>query len=102
MSYTPGPNVNAVDQDGLTALAIACKEGSTDIAFQLIAAGAYVNLQVSRFVDRSKCVIYRVFAKGRNEVGPSKSLIFWTFSDVLGFFRPFNIGDFSLWYFWDI
>ena len=57
MSYTPGPNVNAVDQDGLTALAIACKEGSTDIAFQLIAAGAYVNLQVSRFVDRSKCVI---------------------------------------------
>ena len=57
MSYTPGPNVNAVDQDGLTALAIACKEGSTDIAFQLIAAGAYVNLQVSSFVDRSKCVI---------------------------------------------
>ena len=50
MSYTPGPNVNAVDQDGLTALAIACKEGSTDIAFQLIAAGADVNLQVSRSV----------------------------------------------------
>ena len=40
------PNVNAVEQDGLTALAIACKEGSTDIAFQLMAAGAYVNLQV--------------------------------------------------------
>ena len=40
-----GPNVNAVDQEGLTALAIACKEGSTDIVFQLIAAGAYVNLQ---------------------------------------------------------
>ena len=53
MSYTPGPNVNAVDQDGLTALAIACKEGSTDIAFQLIAAGAYVNLQVSRIIYRS-------------------------------------------------
>ena len=30
--------------------------------------------------------IYRVFSKGRNEVGPSKSLIFWTFSDVLDFF----------------
>ena len=29
---------------------------------------------------------YRVFSKGRNEVGPSKSLIFWTFSDVLDFF----------------
>ena len=41
-----GPNVNAVDQEGLTALAIACKEGSTDIVYQLIAAGAYVNLQV--------------------------------------------------------
>ena len=42
-----GPNVNAVDQEGLTALAIACKEGSTDIVYQLIAAGAYVNLQVA-------------------------------------------------------
>ena len=42
--------MNAVDQDGLTALAIACKEGSTDTAFQLIAAGANVNLQVSRSV----------------------------------------------------
>ena len=40
------PNVNAVDQDGLTALAIACKEGSTDIAYQLMATGAYVNVQV--------------------------------------------------------
>merc|ERR1719447_2505675 len=39
------PNVNAVAQDGLTALHIACKEGSTDIAFQLLSAGAYVNLQ---------------------------------------------------------
>ena len=53
--------MNAVDQDGLTALAIACKEGSTDIAFQLIAAGAYVNLQVSRFVDISKCVISMIY-----------------------------------------
>ena len=51
-----------------------------------------------RYVDN----IYRVFSKGRNEVGPSKSLIFWTFSDVLGIFRPFNMGDFSFWYFWDI
>ena len=45
--------------------------------------------------------IYRVFSKGRNEVGPSKSLIFWTFSDVLGFFRSLNMGDFSFWYFLD-
>ena len=45
-----GPNVNAVDQEGLTALAIACKEGSTDIVYQLIAAGAYVNLQVTKHV----------------------------------------------------
>ena len=50
------------------------------------------------------CLIdtYRVFSKGRNAVGPSKSLIFWTFPGVLGFFRPFNMGDFSFWYFWDI
>ena len=40
------PNVNAVDQDGLTGLAVACKDGNSDIAFQLLAAGAYVNLQV--------------------------------------------------------
>ena len=26
-------------------MAIACKEGNSDIAYQLIAAGAYVNLQ---------------------------------------------------------
>ena len=30
--------------------------------------------------------MYRVFAKGRCKVGPSKSLIFGTFPDVLGFF----------------
>ena len=45
---------------------------------------------------------YRVFSKGRKEVGPSKSIIFGTFSDVLGFFRPFKMGDFSFWYFWVI
>ncbi len=28
---------------------------------------------------------YRVFSKGRNAVGPFKSLIFWTFPGVLGF-----------------
>ena len=46
--------------------------------------------------------IYRVFSKGRNVVGPFKSLIFWTFSDVLDFFWPFNMGDFSFWYIWVI
>ena len=46
--------------------------------------------------------MYRVFSKARNAVGPSKSLIFWTFPGVLGFFRPFDMGDFSFWYFWDI
>ena len=56
----------------------------------------YFNLV--RWVDTT----YRVFSKGRNAVGPSKSLIFWTFPGVLGFFRPFNMGDFSFWYFWDI
>ena len=46
--------------------------------------------------------LYRVFSKARNAVGPSKSLIFWTFPGVLGLFRPFNMGDFSFWYFWDM
>ena len=40
------PNVNAVDRDGMTALAIACKEGYNEIAFKLLSAGAYTNLQV--------------------------------------------------------
>ena len=46
--------------------------------------------------------IYRVFSKGRNGEGASKSLIFGTFPDVLGFLWPFNMGDFSFWYFGDI
>ena len=29
---------------------------------------------------------YRVFSKGRIDIGPPKSLIFWTFPGVLGFF----------------
>ena len=29
--------------------------------------------------------MYRVFSKARNAVGPSKSLIFWTFPGVLAF-----------------
>ena len=37
----------SVGQEGLTPLALACKEGNTDIVYQLVAAGAYVNLQVS-------------------------------------------------------
>lgn len=42
------PNVNALDKDGYTALAIACKEGYYDIAVALINTGAYINVQVSR------------------------------------------------------
>ena len=49
-----------------------------------------------------KLQIYRVFSKGRIDIGPPKSLIFWTFPGVLGFFWPFNMGDFSFWYFWGI
>ena len=40
------PNVNSVDRDGMTALAIACKEGYSEIAFKLLSSGAYTNLQV--------------------------------------------------------
>lgn len=39
------PNVNALDKDGCTALAIACREGYHEIANALINAGAYVNIQ---------------------------------------------------------
>ncbi|CAB0009215.1 unnamed protein product, partial [Nesidiocoris tenuis] len=39
------PNVNAVDKDGCTALILACKEGYTEIAAAVIAAGAYINVQ---------------------------------------------------------
>lgn len=42
------PNVNALDKDGYTALAIACKEGYDEIAMALLLVpGIYVNLQVS-------------------------------------------------------
>lgn len=41
------PNVNAVDKDGCTALILACKEGYTEIAAAVIAAGAYINVQVT-------------------------------------------------------
>lgn len=40
------PNVNALDKDGYTALAIACKDGYYDIALALINSGAYINVQV--------------------------------------------------------
>lgn len=40
------PNVNALDKDGFTALAIATKEGYYDIALALINSGAYINVQV--------------------------------------------------------
>jgi ankyrin repeat-rich membrane spanning protein len=40
------PNINTIDKDGMTALAIACKEGSTEIALKLLNSGAYTNLQV--------------------------------------------------------
>lgn len=39
------PNVNAVDKDGCTALAIAAREGYHEIASALLNAGAYINIQ---------------------------------------------------------
>lgn len=41
------PNVNALDKDGCTALAIACKEGYYDIVVALLNSGAYINMQVN-------------------------------------------------------
>lgn len=45
LSHSPPPNVNVVDKDGFTALAIACKEGNLNIVHQLISHGAHINLQ---------------------------------------------------------
>lgn len=39
------PNINCLDKDGSTALAIACKEGFQEIASSLISAGGYLNSQ---------------------------------------------------------
>ena len=45
-----------------------------------------VNVNVDFVYVSTELYVYRVFSKGRNVVGPSKSLIFRTFSDVLDFF----------------
>ena len=46
MLLEKSPNVNAVDADGMAALAHACKEGHEDVAVKLLKAGAYTNVQV--------------------------------------------------------
>ena len=46
MLLEKSPNVNAVDADGMAALAHACKEGHEDVAVKLLTAGAYTNVQV--------------------------------------------------------
>uniref|UniRef100_A0A0M3HIQ7 ANK_REP_REGION domain-containing protein n=1 Tax=Ascaris lumbricoides TaxID=6252 RepID=A0A0M3HIQ7_ASCLU len=38
------PNVNVTDQNGLSALSIAAREGYFEIAEMLIQSGAYVNV----------------------------------------------------------
>lgn len=40
------PNINALDKDGCSALTLACKEGYYEITTALLAAGAYINIQV--------------------------------------------------------
>jgi ankyrin repeat protein len=37
------PNVNVVDYNGLSALAVAAREGYVDVSQHLINSGAYVN-----------------------------------------------------------
>lgn len=49
------PNVNALDKDGYTALAIACKEGYYDIALALINSSAYINVQVNNTNNELDC-----------------------------------------------
>jgi ankyrin repeat protein len=45
MILNHSPNNNAFDADGMSALAIACKEGYKEIAKKLLKAGAYANVQ---------------------------------------------------------
>ena len=42
------PNVNAVDDDGMAALAHACRKGHEEVAVKLLRAGAYTNVQGCR------------------------------------------------------
>ena len=46
----------------------------------------YLNVSYERSYEKCMIVVYRVFLKGWNSPTPSKSLIFWTFPNVLGFF----------------
>jgi ankyrin repeat protein len=43
------PNVNVVDYNGLSALAVAAREGYVEIAQLLINSGAYVNTGTINF-----------------------------------------------------
>lgn len=52
------PNVNALDQDGCTALTIACKEGYYDIANSLLNSGAYINIQVNTYINTNKFLLH--------------------------------------------
>lgn len=61
------PNVNALDKDGYTALAIACKEGFYDIALSLINSGAYINVQVrlcNNIINIWKVVNVIIYVRG--------------------------------------
>lgn len=55
------PNVNALDKDGYTALAIACKEGYYDIALALINSSAYINVQVNNTNNKLDCKQEQLF-----------------------------------------
>ena len=56
--------------------------------FNEMMTSKYISISLPEYIRYLKYImhIYRVFSKGQNEVGPSKSLIFWTFYDVLDFF----------------
>ena len=86
-------NCALVSTPGPTSIAVWSINPSSDLAVHGTQSGHPLKAIIET---------YRVFSKGRNVVGPSKSLIFWTFSDVLDFFWPFNMGDFSFWYIWVI
>ena len=65
---------------GDTNLASYSRHLATHHQLQLSSCQLYI--QVNRYIRH---YLYRVFSKGRIEVGPCKSLIFRTFPDVLYF-----------------
>ena len=76
---------DVTEDDGVRGL-----EGELHHGGEVLRVAAARVLEVQRHASPAHLELcregYRVFSKGRNSPTPSKSLIFWTFPHVLGFF----------------